>query len=124
MGSDLPSTTESLRNKPTLLSINPGYAHYGPYINLKPGKYNADIFYSFINNDKKKIPDIEVGCLTKENTFNKLNKKKLIEGKGIKENLIFNVSENDNCKLGYEVRTFINKGQKMYINYLVINKIS
>ena len=53
-----------------------------------------------------------------------LNKKKLIEGKGIKENLTFNVSENDNCKLEYEVRTFINKSQKMYINYLVINKIS
>ncbi len=124
MGSDLPSTTKSLRNKPTLLSINPGYAHYGPYINLKPGRYNADIFYSFINNDKKQIPDIEVGCLTKENTFNKLNKQKLIEGKGIKKNLTFNVSKNDNCKLEYEVRTFINKGQKMYINYLVINKIS
>lgn len=122
MGAQLFSNSESLRHDRMLLSKNSGYAHYGPYSNLKPGNYKAEIFYSFINNVKNNIPDIEVGCVSKNNIFKRINSKKLIEGKGIKQSLIFNTSETDNCKLGYEVRTFINDGQKIYINYLVIDE--
>ena len=54
--------------------------------------------------------------------FIKYPKKKLIRGNGTMENLIVNISRNDNCGKGYEVRTFLQNGQKMFINYLVIEK--
>jgi len=121
-GSNLPSTSKSLRENRMLLASDFGWAHYGPYINLKPGEYNVNLFYSFNSEKDNNIPSVEVGCITRNDEFYQISQKKLIRGNGIMENLIVNISRNDNCGKGYEVRTFLQNGQKMFINYLVIEK--
>ena len=100
-----------------LKSKGPGWAHRESYLGLSAGPYKAILFYSFLESAGDK-PITEIGCVTNSGNFLQLTSSSLKAGAGQKLILTFEVSALNSCKSGYEVRTWIDEGSVMFINYL------
>tara|TARA_Y100001968_G_scaffold107204_1_gene96970 strand:- start:312 stop:1052 length:741 start_codon:yes stop_codon:yes gene_type:complete len=124
-GNELPSSSKKqLRQNGVLFAKDKGFASYGPYVNLRNGKYKIKIFYSLINKNTKSDNFLEIGCLSNDNKFKILKSINLRIGYGEVSELLINSSEQDNCFKGYEARSYIDNESNIYINRLVIEKVN
>ena len=122
-GNWLPSTAEHQKANYASKSQGPGYAHFGPYVTLKEGFYYSEIFYSLQSSSLNNKVKLEVGCLNKEEVFHEIATTELSQGYGLTAKIDFAASRADNCSHGYEIRTWIDEGDIMYLNHLTIAKV-
>ena len=124
LGNWLPGTAKHQKVHGASKSQGPGYAHFGPYVTLKEGFYYSEIFYSLQSSSLNNKVKLEVGCINKEEVFHEIATTELSQGYGLTAKIDFAAGRADNCAHGYEIRTWIDEGDIMYLNHLTIAKVS